>query len=272
MVDACSEECRDPWRLIWTSPLKTLRSIADTDSSRGFLLIAILFGIAPQIFPANPWTFKFGVYFNLLADNPFTHTDSIESFVIMTAMSLVLLTIAGFVNGVLGFFLLAALLRWTGKLLGGKATSEQLRVVIAWASVPLIVMLVPAAISAGAFGEGIPLDPIGFFLTMLPIISLHSVYTGALVPQHVTGLVGTLRTFAGSVVLGVEELCGVWAYVILLIGVKEFQGFSGWRAIINIGIIFIGVPLLIVAFAFFFSPLIQRIVDQIMLTIFSALK
>jgi hypothetical protein len=108
----------NPWLTIWTQPRRTIRGIVDSDPRRGVLLLALLGGIATA---AVGWS----------SPNP---------------VPLAVALGAGAILGVPTLYLIGALVRWTGRWLGGEASQVEVRAAMAWSRVPLILAL-PAAVS-----------------------------------------------------------------------------------------------------------------------------
>ncbi|MEI8243431.1 MAG: YIP1 family protein [bacterium] len=115
-----------------------------------------------------------------------------------------------------------ALFRWTGRWLGGRAGSREIRAAIAWASVLAIwgmLFWVPQLL---LFGKDM-------FTTETPRIDSSYLLTGL---------------FWG--LAAVEMVIGVWTIVAFLKCLGEVQGFSAWRALgsVLLSILAILVPIL----------------------------
>lgn len=174
----------NPWVDIWTQPRRTVRTLLDTDPGRAVLPLAALGGIGQMVSAA-------------LGELP-------PGFPVWGY--LVAAVVIGPVAGILGLYVTAALLRWTGEWIGGSASAAELRTAIAWANVPAVAGLVLWTLGIAVAGPRILVDdPAG------------------LESEPVTGLVmGTLGLAA--VVLG------VWSLVLFFKAVGEAQGFSAWKA------------------------------------------
>ncbi len=178
----------NPWTAIWLQPRATLRRILDDDPTRTVLLLAALCGIAR-----------------------FLEQASVENLgdVLPWPRILVSAIFIGPVGGIIGVYLGALLLVWTGRLLGGAATMTQLRAVLAWSTVPLIWTLPLVIPELALFGQeafteskpGILSDP-----------QRAAIYSGLAL---------------------VKAAAGIWTLAIGIIGLSEAQRFSVWRAVGN---------------------------------------
>jgi signal peptidase I len=110
------------------------------------------------------------------------------------------LAVAGVIGGILGIYATALAFRWIGWLLGGRASMPQLRALVAWSGLPsilgLIVVLVILIASKLLDGEG------------------------ATAPSR-------LAVLPPAIIV----ICGLWAFVVLLLMLSRVQGFGFWRTI-----------------------------------------
>jgi Yip1 domain len=137
--------------------------------------------------------------------------------------------ILAMILGVIMINIATALFSWTGKWIGGVGTFQQIRAAVAWSNMPSIVNIAIWAINIAAFGVRI----------------FRSDFVES--------------TFAGNelsiifMTAVVQLVVAVWAFIITLKALGEVQGFSAWKALLNIVIpivvIFIGVSIL----AWFFT-------------------
>jgi Yip1 domain len=170
---------------IWTEPRATIRRIVDTDPTRHVIALAT---IGPAIsMLASEWSAALGGNINLPVFWPI-------SVVVLVALSALF--------GVISLYLGGAVWRWSGSLLGGVASSVEVRAAIAWASVPGI---------AGA------------------LLLLIAILLGLPTPQ-VTGGMPQLDP-AFYKIMTFEGVIGVWSFVILLKCMGEVHRFSAWRAL-----------------------------------------
>jgi hypothetical protein len=175
-----------PFFTIWTEPRATIRRIVDTDPTRYVIGLAT---IGPAISTLTSlWSKALGDNSNLSAFWP---------------ISVLLYAAAAAALGVLSLYLGGAVWRWAGSLLGGVASSVEVRAAIAWSSVPGI---------AGA------------------VIALIAILLGLPMPQmtaqgmpRVDPAFYRITTFEGII--------GIWSLVVLLKCIGEVHRFSAWRAL-----------------------------------------
>jgi hypothetical protein len=139
--------------------------------------------------------------------------------------------ILAMILGVIMINIATALFSWTGKWIGGVGTYQQIRAAVAWSNMPSIVNIAIWMINIAVFGVRI----------------FRSDFVES--------------TFAGNelsiifMTAVVQLVVAVWAFIITLKALGEVQGFSAWKALLNIVIpivvIFIGVSIL----AWFFTLL-----------------
>ncbi|HEY5235234.1 MAG TPA: Yip1 family protein [Rhabdochlamydiaceae bacterium] len=117
-----------------------------------------------------------------------------------------------------------ALFTWTGKWIGGVGTYQQVRAAVAWSNMPSVVNIAIWVINLAVFGVRIFRSD--FVETQFVGNELSIIFMTALV----------------------QLVVAVWAFVITLKALGEVQGFSAWKALLNILIpifvIFIGVSIL----------------------------
>lgn len=129
----------------------------------------------------------------------------------MPAWGIVLLAVVfGPLLGLGSVYLGAVLLRWTGRWIGGTGSAPQIRTALAWANVP------------GVAGQ--------VLWGMLLLIVGAEIFRSEMPAVEANPLLALLMTTAGLATL----LLGVWAVVILLKGLGEVQGFSAWKALVNV--------------------------------------
>lgn len=117
-----------------------------------------------------------------------------------------------------------ALFSWTGKWIGGIGTYQQIRAAVAWSNMPSIVHIGIWGINLATFGV--------------------RVFRNDFVESTFVGTELSIIFFTAVV----QVVVAVWAFIITLKALGEVQGFSAWKALLNILIpsfvIFIGVSLL----------------------------
>jgi hypothetical protein len=135
---------------------------------------------------------------------------------------LAICVILGPIGGIISLYIGGALFRWSGSLLGGQASSQEVRAAIAWASVPTIAVLSLWIPELLIFGEEL-------FTSATPRIDAN--------PFLAVLLLG----FAA-----IEIIAAIWAFVISLQSLGEVHKFSAWKALgaVVLGTLVILVPLL----------------------------
>jgi hypothetical protein len=183
-----------PWVSIWTKPKTTIRGIIEADPQRHLILLAGISGLLSLLNSA--FNRKLG-----------------DQLSFLTILALVV--IAGPIAGVIGLYLGGAILRWSGGLLGGKASQLEVRAAIAWSRVPQIaagILLVGGVVILGPEAFTTEAPRFDAFLTDLPRVAGLSVYYGLVALEIAT------------IVLS------FWGLVILWLSISEVHGFSAWRA------------------------------------------
>jgi hypothetical protein len=117
-----------------------------------------------------------------------------------------------------------ALFTWTGKWIGGVGTYQQIRAAVAWSNMPAVVNIAIWMTNLAVFGGRIFRSD--FIETQFVGSELSVIFLTAVV----------------------QLVIAVWAFIITLKALGEVQGFSAWKALLNIliplFIIFIGVSIL----------------------------
>src|SRR6185503_14327592 len=169
---------RSPWMSIWLSPRQTIDHILATGPRRFVWLLAALGTIASIYSQALSFGFLEG----------------------MAGWRIWLCFLAGgAVIGVLFLYLNALILRGVGRLIGGRASTLELRAVLAWSAVPAILGLVIAVLlNAGAkFFAPSAISSAGF--SLLPLI--------------------------------IVVMAGLWSFVAVLLMLSRVERFGFWRTI-----------------------------------------
>lgn len=197
----------NPWFSIWVRPRGTIRQIVDSNPDHHVLLLAILSGIFRAL--DNATEQELGDDLSILA---------------IIVMSLVF----GSIGGLLSLYVGGAVFRWSGSLFGGVAPSEHVRTVIAWSSVPdvvLLIIFIPIIIIFGS--DWFSSSPT--FMDESEILSFL--------------LVGGLAFLGLALVL--------WRAFLFVKCLAEVHKFSAWRglAAATVGLLAIVVPIFILVFA-----------------------
>ena len=188
---------------IWTNPRSTIQSIIEDDPERMVILLASLGGILTALNRAS--TRNMGDKYPWLA---------------IVAMAIVI----GPFGGILRVYIHAALLRWTGSWIGGKADQEQLRAAVAWSFVPFVCTMAIWIPELILFREEM-------FVSNTPRIE--------------ASMSLAMTIFALSIV---EIALFIWTIVLMAKCVGQVQGFSAWKGLGNMtlsGLVFV-VPILVI--------------------------
>jgi hypothetical protein len=175
-----------PFFTIWTEPRATIRRIVDIDPRRNVIALAAIGSAIGAL--SGQWSKAMGNTANLSTFWPIW-----VAFVVVVEAAL----------GVVSLFIGAAVLRWSGSLLGGVATSLEMRAAIAWSSIPGIT---------GA------------------IILLSAVLMGVPVPQSTPAALPHIDPSFYKV-MTVEGVLGIWGFIVGLKCIGEVHRFSAWRAL-----------------------------------------
>jgi len=200
------EKALNPWISIWTKPRATIQQVIDTDPIRLVVLLAALQGISSTLDRAS--------------------TRSLGDKHELSTILLIAVTI-GPLAGLLSLYIGGALVRWTGKWIGGIGSSATVRAALAWSGVPLIWTLPIWIPELLLFGDEL-------FTSETPRMDSS----------------GTLLfSYLGFTL--VELVIAIWTFVVLLKCVGQVQGFTAWKALGNLllAVLVIIVPILIIAFA-----------------------
>jgi len=199
-----------PFFSIWFEPRATIRRIVDSDPTRNVLTLA---AIGPALNSLiGQWT---------AVINGTTHPSVLWPFWVAFNVAVQ----AAF--GILFLYIFGAVFRWSGSLLGGTATSVEVRAAQAWSQVPAIV------------GE---------------IVLMLALFAGVPMPKMLPGRLPLIDP-AFYKVMVVEGVIGIWAIVISLKCLGEVHRFSAWRALVAILIPPFIVVVIIAVGVFFFQTI-----------------
>lgn len=200
-----------PFLSIWTRPRETIRKIVETDPKKYVLVLAMLAGVSQVLDRLS--TRNYG--------------DSLPVLAIL-AVGLVL----GPIAGVISLYFGGALYRWSGSLLGGQASSEEVRAAIAWSSVPTIFTLPLWIPQLLIFGNEL-------FTRETPKINASPILS--------------------VVLLGfgfIEIVMGIWGFIVLLKCLGEVNKFSAWKALGSVIIVLLIVLIPIICILVSLSPIV----------------
>jgi len=128
--------------------------------------------------------------------------------------------------GLLGLYIGAFLMDWSGRALGGKGNAVTVRAAVAWSVVPLICF--SAAMLLVLLGFGV-------WLTFIPTLPDPNAATGAAANQF-------------TLTRGVEAIILIWWSILMLHCVAQVHRFSAWRALgafLLPGALFIGIAIVV---------------------------
>ena len=178
----------NPWVSMWLHPRVTIRAILGHDATHLVLPIAAVGGVSQVL--------------NRLAQKNAADTLSFP----------VILLIAGTLGplgGILGLYVGAALVRVTGRWIGGNGSAEHIRASIAWGAVPAL------------WGA----------LLWIPVLALTG---SALFSSAFPETLGAGLLLAAGSLMIVQLVTAVWSFITGLHSLGETQGFSAWRALGNL--------------------------------------
>lgn len=132
---------------------------------------------------------------------------------------LIALVLSPFI-GMLGITIMSGLLLWTGRWIGGTASYLPIRAAVSWSNVTNVVTIFVWIVFIALFGRSI-------FMESFPQTAVPT---------------GTMQIVLGLFLI--ETVASIWSFVILLQGLSEVQGFSIWKALLNVII-----PLIIIIMA-----------------------
>lgn len=190
---------------LWTQPKATLRYILGYCPDKYMSVLFMLGGIVRAIDRAS-------------SKNQGDHFS--------TTAILVLAVIGGSISGWISYSIYAWSLRIAGNLLGGRASTDEFKTIVAWSLVPSIVGLL-------------------FLIPEVAILGDSLFKSEQEATSEVEGSILTICTL-GSLVLS------VWSCVLLIKGTQLLQDFSVGRALANVvlPVVVIVVPILLLVLAF----------------------
>ena len=168
-----------PWISVWLKPRRTIENILAERPQRGVLLLGSLSVIAGTL----SQLVRFGIEYRIF------------DWHIAAGLA-----IACAVAGLTGLYISAFIFKWSGRLLGGRASAAELRMVVAWGLMPsvlglaLALVLAAAALVTGGGNEA----ALAWILTLLRATAL---------------------------------ICGIWSAVILALMFSRAEGFGFGRTV-----------------------------------------
>jgi len=175
-----------PFFTIWTEPRATIRRIVDTDPKRNVIALAATGSAIAAL--AGQWS---------------QALNSTAGMSVLWPIWVAVLVAVEAALGVLFLFISGAILRWSGSLLGGAASTVEMRAALAWAQVPSIVAA---------------------------SVVLIAVLMGVPIPHPAPGTLPQIDP-AFRKVMVVEGVLGIWGLIVSLKCIGEVHRFSAWRAL-----------------------------------------
>ncbi|MES2344698.1 MAG: Yip1 family protein [Chlamydiota bacterium] len=197
----------NPWLKMWVKPRETIREIIQVDPKYHIYLLSGIYGFATLLH--------------------FSQNFSLGAYLPWGAVLLGSLVFSVFI-GLIGFGIAGKLIEWTGRLLGGKGSFQQIRAALAWSNVTNIVSILMWLLLVASFRGAVFLESFA-----------ESTFVGS-------ALAVVLLAFL------VQAVASVWGFVILVKSIGEVQGFSAWKGLLNVVIVFILVAIIVWILAWIF--------------------
>ncbi len=121
MGDLLAGGANNPWWRIWVQPRQTIRWLADTNPKQSFWILTIFLGVVQVL----DWALDVSLG-NYLAPG------EVAGFIV----------IVGPLIGISAIYLAATVFEVAGRMFGGKATATEVRMVLAWAGLPMCVLMI----------------------------------------------------------------------------------------------------------------------------------
>lgn len=176
----------NPWRSIWIRPRETVRYLVQRGPGPMVLVLAALGGISQFLDRAS------------IAAMGDTYTTS---FIVLLAILL------GPALGIIGLYIGGWLFAWTGRWIGGQGSAPDVRIALAWATVPVVFGLLVWMFNLAVIGGDL-------FTTYMPGVEARPI-------------LAIVMMFTGLITIAL----GIWSLVIMLHGIAEVHGFSAWKAL-----------------------------------------
>ncbi len=174
----------NPWKTVWSSPKKTVRSAITFKKTRLLYILVIIAGVLRVLDGA-------------VADNM---GDSLP-FVTILLISL----FGGAVVGVVGWWILAGLMTFIGKWVGGIGSYEEMKVAIA-------ISYIPLAISS--------------LLYLLDILFIGK-------ELFMDSELSLFKSFWLLFSSTISVVFSIWSLFILIKGIAEVHRFSSWKGLLT---------------------------------------
>ncbi len=203
-----------PWIAIWMSPREAIKKIVDRDPTHQVIMLGALAGALVML---NSM---------LGAALGFTPTPLPAPLVPYLPILTFASPFLGAAFGLLGLYLTAFMMDWSGRALGGVGNALTVRAAVAWSEVPQICLsIVMLSILMGT----------GIWQALVPSL-----------PDPNLAAAAAANPF--TLTRGVEAIISIWSFIVMLHCVGEVHRFSAWRALgafVLPGAIFAGIVVVI---------------------------
>jgi hypothetical protein len=183
---------------MWTSPRKTIRKVIETDPDSKLFILSLIYGLPMMFYYAQ--------------GSSLGQTSHLSTILLIALIGAVIV-------GYIGINIGSALLYFTGKWIGGKASFKQVRASVAYSNVTNIVSIAIWLILMAMFRSSV-------FMSDFPYASSLGDFA-----------------FLMNTIFFVQLIVAVWSVVIFIASLSETQGFSSFKAVINtllpIGVMFV---------------------------------
>src|SRR5262245_14635089 len=140
-----------PWHSVWFSPRKTIKRIVAANPRRHVLLLAGLGGMGTTI----SLLIGFGAATEL-----------------MDWRNMASVAIAGLAISIVNLYINGLAFKWSGRMLGGRASAVDVRAAFAWATIPNIISLaICLLVLMGLKFAGMPKSASGALILALQVIT-----------------------------------------------------------------------------------------------------
>ncbi len=198
----------NPWIHIWFRPRRTIHVIQERDSEGLLYLLASIGGMVNVL--------------DRLSDRAVG-----DSLGVVPILAIIL--IGGPIAGIIGMYIAAGILSWTGSWFNGQAATSDIAQVYAWSNVLLLPLL---------------LFWIGAIIIVGPIV----LGSEEALAQADISILGALILLGFIVVVAITY---IWSIAVFIIMLAEVQQFSIWKALASvlIPLLVIGIPLALIILA-----------------------
>ena len=144
----------------------------------------------------------------------FAQNTSLANTLPIWAIILASLILCPFI-GMIGISICAWLLKFTGRWIGGRGAFTSVRAAVAWSNVPSAVSILMWFVLLGVFGRQV----------------FQKEFAETAFVGYQAGVV--------FLVFLIQTVVSIWGFILLLKTLGEVQGFSAWKALLNVIIPFV---------------------------------